>query len=802
MRRLGVFLLAAILFFSPIKSALAASTTGAVYYGFEGYKLLLNSVKFNDKIPAWSYRDAVRVTALSLLKGVGDGKFHPEEKISREEAIAIALRLAGKEADAQKMLDQKTAEYYTNMIDSSEWAVGYLFTAANEGYIIPGDIYTEEWKSKASREEFAAYIGRALGYTPAYGMDQQLAYSFDDSSLFNRDYIPFIEPVLKDGIMVGNSRGTFNPKGIITRGQVAVILGRILDKYPEKFGITKMKATVTGIVHNSTDYIMRADDGSSFTISTDDRRGIVVLNNSSVTDGLKISQNVDIYMKGNTPYLIEVLGNEKVSKSIQNGEVISADKGTVNIRSDAGERSYRITPYTNITLDGKRVSEDELMPGQYVSFTEEYGDIVELAINGEVENPGYSEPGRFYYSGSVVEIDSGHILIRDDSGNTNSLPIPSYVSVNVKPGDLVKAYLNNDGTVSSIEKVEDNMEYAYLYRGRLSSVVGDKLQLDDAQRFDNFRWSDTPSLRLAVSREGQIYDDNMPGSDVQSYIGDYVYVITRMEYGEEMAYRIVVENGHMKEYVDDIDSVDKVTGRFTLPDTDVYIGDGSVILKDGKMVTIDSLERDQTVLTLLDRMGSSNVAPLVMVLDSQPAVRIVWGRIDHINSTTFEADKMYELNGNDWKRVSDLGELYISDDTYIIDRLGDATVISPEEFLNDRYERHPVYENEYFYAAMDGDEVIGMVIFGNDNSDDIRFVTARFDSMSKDSLANLTDMLEYSSFTDKWAPGPSKGYVWTQDALVIKNGRISSMDDIKNGTQLYILLDDSLNGLLIVCGEE
>ncbi|MDI6600999.1 MAG: S-layer homology domain-containing protein [Thermoanaerobacteraceae bacterium] len=802
MRRIGILLLAFTLLFPAICGVYAAPADREVYQGFQGFKYVLNSVMFEDKVADWAYRDAVRVTALSLLKGVGDGKFHPDRILSREEAIGVALRLAGVEEDAQKRFDQKTAGLYSDIVNASTWAVGYIFTAADDGYIPQGDIYSEDWKAAASREEFASCIGRALGYAPAYGIDQRLVLSFDDSKSFNVDYIPFIEPVLKEGIMVGKSNGTFAPKSSITRSEVAVILGRILDKYPEKFAITRVKATVSDIEYNSVDYIMRKADSSLFVISTDNEHGIVVLDNGKVKDSLKLYQLADIYMKDRVPYFIEVAGSDNLNPRVQEGEVISTGKDTVNIQVGSNVNSYNITPYTVITVDGRKASFDEIIPGQFVSFTSNSTNLLQLSIDGGVENPGYTESGKFYYTGSVVVIDSGYVTIRDEEGNTKSFILPSYVNIKAKPGDIVKVYLDNEGRVYSMEKVAGNMEYAYLYRGRLSSVVANKVQIDDTLKFDNFRWTDETSLNFQVSDNVKLYDTGVEQENLKNYIGSYVYLITRMEYGEEKVYRIIAENGHMKEYVENIDSVDSVAGSFSLPDTDVRISKGSVILKDGKMVTIDNLEKDQTVLALLDRMGSNNEASLVMVLDSQPPVRIVRGKIDTINSTTFDADYIYEIDGNEWRRVRNAGSLYVNNDTYILDCLDDTKTISSDKFLNDRYERHPVYEGEYFYAVMDGEEVVGMVIFDYNNSEDIRFVTARFDTMDNNGLANLTSILEYSSFTEKWTPGPSHGYVWTQDALVIKGNRISSMDYMKKGTPLYILLDDRLNGLLIVEGDE
>lgn len=802
MKKILIVILMLTVLLSSVCTAYAAQTD--TYLGLQGYRILLNSVSFKDNVPSWAQRDAVRVTALSLLKGMGDGRFHANQELSREEALGVALRIAGLESDAQSRMDQATASLYNGIVNADTWAVGYIFTALDNGYISPNDVYTENWKSEVTREEFASYIGRALGYSPAYGIDQDLVSGFSDSRLFDSDYTPYIEPVIENGIMAGYQNGAFGPKDWLTRGEAAVILGRVLDRYPEKFNITVESGLVYYIADNR-DYTIKREDDSIFLLSTDSEHGVVVLNNGGVGDRLELNQQVDIYMKNNIPYLAEVTSTSSQTVKYNEGIVRSVDNGMVNIEVAGSVKGYYVSPNTALTTDGKKVSPNELMPGQYVYFTSRNSNLLQLAIDSQIENPGYSQPGIFYLTGNVISIGSGSMTIKEENGTVRSLTLPSYVGINVKPGDIVKVYLDNDGNIYSVNKVIGNMQYAYLYRGRLSSEVADRIQVDDTMRFENFRWEDDTSLILPVSDEMKVYRADMEQGSINGNMGSYAYFVTRMEYGEEKVYRVIIEDGHMKEYVDDIERVDSIAGLITLPDTDVKISDGSTLLKDGKMVTVDNLEEGETVLALLDRMGGSNIAPLIMVLDSKSPVRIVRGEIDTINSTTFDADHVYEIDGNNWSRNRDLSELYVNNDTYIIDYLNYADVLSPDEFLNDRYERHPDYEEEEFYAVMDGEEVVGMVIYDSTASSgpsNVRFVTAKCDSIANDGRMTLKDMLEYSTLTDKWTIGPSYGYVWTQDSLVIKDNRVSDIDKIKEGSPLYILLDNDMNAVLIVEGDE
>ena len=77
-------------------------------------------------------------SALDIMKGYGDRQFGRTNNISKEQAIAIAYRMAGREAEAQKLGEalnnaKIAANKKTDAV--SLWSDGYLQLAANEGLI-------------------------------------------------------------------------------------------------------------------------------------------------------------------------------------------------------------------------------------------------------------------------------------------------------------------------------------------------------------------------------------------------------------------------------------------------------------------------------------------------------------------------------------------------------------------------------------------------------------------------------------------------------------------------------------------
>jgi hypothetical protein len=174
------------------------------------------------------------------MKGYGDRYFGLSITISKEQAIAIAYRAAGREADAQiaaETLDnaRQAADKKKNAI--SMWSDGYLQLAADEGLIttqelndafnkdqttlIPGISFIRT--EPAERQDMAVWIAKALKLQPVYGQNN-IFNSYNDWKDADSIKIPYIEAALQNKIMNGNGAGSFNPTGKVTREQAAQII--------------------------------------------------------------------------------------------------------------------------------------------------------------------------------------------------------------------------------------------------------------------------------------------------------------------------------------------------------------------------------------------------------------------------------------------------------------------------------------------------------------------------------------------------------------------------------------------------
>lgn len=178
---------------------------------------------FTDVLESAWYFDGVKyVNIKGVMFGTGDDKFSPNITLTRAMFVTILHRLEGTpdKGDA-KFVDVATNTWYNKAV---AWA-------ASEG-IVNGVSATQfNPNGKITNEEMAAIIYR---YAKSKGKDVTTTGSL---SYVDNDNIAdwFADAVLwmkENGIMIGNSDGTFGPQTASTRGQAADVFA----KYMKKFG--------------------------------------------------------------------------------------------------------------------------------------------------------------------------------------------------------------------------------------------------------------------------------------------------------------------------------------------------------------------------------------------------------------------------------------------------------------------------------------------------------------------------------------------------------------------------------------
>ena len=175
------------------------------------------SLSFEDTKNSWA-KDAIqKVYKAGLMKGASAQRFNPETSVTRSQ-MAIILQRYTKE-DAMTMVSYKDMSPNAPMTNAVSWAVNKGFLTATNDYIRPN--------KAINRAEFAVMMYQVLK-EQKYDFTSSTTSKFTDIADLSQAQQEAITALEKAKLMVGNGE-KFNPKGSITRAQVATVVAKVLQ---------------------------------------------------------------------------------------------------------------------------------------------------------------------------------------------------------------------------------------------------------------------------------------------------------------------------------------------------------------------------------------------------------------------------------------------------------------------------------------------------------------------------------------------------------------------------------------------
>lgn len=184
------------------------------------------SMDFPD-IPAgfWAENEIDYVTARGIMNGKRSGNFEPTEAITRKTVAMILWRIMGSpvvDVDTQ-LTDVNRNDIYTQAICWAEDSG--IITGYNDG--------TFQGDGKLSRQHFALMLYRFANYTECNlePDNAKMLSEFGDNASVSGVSRDAVQWAVNHSLINGRSNGNFDPQGNTTRGQLAVIMARFLQKY-------------------------------------------------------------------------------------------------------------------------------------------------------------------------------------------------------------------------------------------------------------------------------------------------------------------------------------------------------------------------------------------------------------------------------------------------------------------------------------------------------------------------------------------------------------------------------------------
>lgn len=181
-----------------------------------------SAVNFTD-LPKehWAYNAVNAMAENGIISGYADGTFKPGQRISRAEFATILVKTLelNTQVEVIKFKD----------VEDSHWAKDFINNANSylTGYLLDGEYYfrPEEF---TLREDAAVAIVKAKKLTDKE-TNLSILNQFSDKELISENLRNYVAIAVESGFMKGNSDGTFNPQGGLTRAEVTALFKNIYE---------------------------------------------------------------------------------------------------------------------------------------------------------------------------------------------------------------------------------------------------------------------------------------------------------------------------------------------------------------------------------------------------------------------------------------------------------------------------------------------------------------------------------------------------------------------------------------------
>jgi hypothetical protein len=170
--------------------------------------------KFSDVGKHWAASSIGKLTSLGVLSGCGDGTFKPENKVSIDEFICMAVRSLGFKPES----------------GSSYWAQPYIDIAIDLKLIDKAEF--ESYKKSIRREQAVRIAVKALMLyetAPNSSIYNYIRGKIKDYPSVGDNYKQYVLQAYATGIIVGNTQGYFNSGNSLSRAEAATIFIKNLD---------------------------------------------------------------------------------------------------------------------------------------------------------------------------------------------------------------------------------------------------------------------------------------------------------------------------------------------------------------------------------------------------------------------------------------------------------------------------------------------------------------------------------------------------------------------------------------------
>ncbi len=207
----------------PIKYSVCIENELYIRIEETGYYAISYKPKYFADANGWGGEYIEALYNRGIINGKAKGIFAPDDNITREEFVKLAVEL----------FDIKADKYYANFSDVNhdEWYYPYVATAFKHGIVSGIGNNTFGVGQNISRQDICKLLSNVIKVRCLNFAENREYSVFRDDAEIDGYANESIELLYKTGIISGDENGYFNPKNNATRQEAAKIIHGILELY-------------------------------------------------------------------------------------------------------------------------------------------------------------------------------------------------------------------------------------------------------------------------------------------------------------------------------------------------------------------------------------------------------------------------------------------------------------------------------------------------------------------------------------------------------------------------------------------
>lgn len=556
----------------------------------------------------WCVKEISTMADDGIITGYTDGKFKPENTVTKLEALALVARVLGSRDDVNSVLVEKAKEIYGEKVDEYKLSFGQdeLCFLLLKGIItldeLPDYVDDGAASSGMKRYDMAILLTKGMGAEKEVAEKVTAVLDYTDALKIPASARKYVEYVTTVGLMQGMGENVFSPMSDVTRAQAAVVLYKL---------------------RNLTDYevfkgIVASYDSSireiRFKLPDDSNKGYTIIP-SSVTlrcDGEEIVPaaimpiwEAVVTLKDGMLFEIDFLSTQsdgvvegKLTSLAQNSDVVTLKVQNM-VNADSEIATYKTAEDYTVTYNGESSSISKVKIGDYVKLTLKNNKVI--IIN--------AEPSKKTVNGTVTAIDLSegiHLTVK-----VNNVEYVYTVKSNVKVSK------NGDSSNMSEIVVGDRVKLSLAYN-IIETIEASSTTSAQTGIIVGVIISDTPIIKVKIGsqvkeyplarnakilldgKEGTIYDLRLNTNASITLESDSIIKLSTTPATEDAEVKGVVIGVNVSYNLIQVRYVDALSGAENIEQ--VFVKSGAKIISTSS--TTDKKLKDVEIGQTITAMGS------------------------------------------------------------------------------------------------------------------------------------------------------------------------------------------------------